>query len=162
MTTQTHGFSRARRIITAICILTFAAGSSQAQDAPPDGVAVIDELMWAQTMSALTPWSEAEEFCDTLVLGGFDDWRLPLLAELESLYDPAAQGSIRSPLEPDDCCAWSSLSLADLEAERKGELPDPGGPPAQYYWGFLFDGGVAYYSNGRFDDGFALCVRMPD
>jgi hypothetical protein len=161
MKTQTHRFSRARRGTAALCILALVAGS-EAQDTSADGVAVIDGLMWALTMSALVPWSEAEEFCDTLRLGGFDDWRLPLLAELESLHDPEAPGSIRAPLELDDCCAWSSLNLTDLEAERKGVLPDPGGPPEQYYWGFLFDGGVTYYSNGRFDDGFALCLRTPD
>ena len=130
-----------------------------AQDAS-DEIAVVDGRTWSLVTSAEpSPWEEAREYCDTLEAGGFSDWRLPLLEELEALFDADAPGSIRGPFMLEDCCAWSSTSLADLAPERKGQLPDPGGPPESYFWGFLFEGGIAYYSNGRFPDGIALCTR---
>jgi hypothetical protein len=127
-----------------------------------DEVVEIDSRQWSLvTGSQAVPWAEAEEFCDTLLAGGFDDWRLPILAELESLHDPAATRSIRGPFDLADCCAWSATNLVALPPEQKGQLPDPAGRPEGYYWGFLFAGGISYYSNGNFPDGFALCTRGP-
>ena len=151
--------------------LTFAAllltgslllGPSVDAQQNSDEVIVIDGDMWSlATGSQAVPWEDANEYCDTLESGGFTDWRLPRLFQLEALHDPAAAGSIRGSFKLNDCCAWSSENLVDINPERKGNLPAPGGPPDGYYWGFLFDGGISYYSNGRFADGFAICVREP-
>lgn len=135
--------------------------STGAQEAPSDEVVVIGSLMWALETSGAVPWNEANQYCETLEAGGFTDWGLPTLVELEGLHDPAAEASIQGPFELDDCCAWSSMNLVDLEAETKGSLPEPGGPPRAYYWGFLFSDGIRYYSNGNFPDGFAMCRREP-
>ena len=142
-------------------VLASGLASSQAQEATTEETTVVDGLMWALTASPASPWPAADNFCATLDVGGHVDWRLPTLAELQNLHDPNAENSTRLPLALDDCCAWGSESFADLEAERKGGLPDPSGPPAAYYWGFLFDGGIPYYSNGNFADGFAMCARDP-
>lgn len=146
-------------------LLGLASALASTQAAPQsasDEVTAIDGREWSLiTGSEAAPWEDAEEFCNTLVAGGRDDWRLPLLAELKSLHDPDAENGIRGPFDLVDCCAWSSLDLVALPPEQKGELPDPAGPPAGYYWGFLFNGGISYYSNGRFPDGFALCTRGP-
>jgi hypothetical protein len=32
-------------------------------------------------------------------------------------------------------------------------------PPSMYFWGFMFQAGVRYYSVQIFPDGQALCVR---
>lgn len=153
---------RLRRCLLAATLaagLMSAPGSGQERAGE---VVAIDGRDWSLvTSGAALPWAEAEEFCDTLEAGGLSDWRLPTLPELEALHDPAAELSIRGPFELEDCCAWSSMNLAMLTPERKGQLPEQSGPPEQYYWGFLFDGGVSYYSNGRFADGFALCTRGP-
>jgi len=152
------------RVLAALLLVSTILSSNSgavAQEASA-GVVVVDGNMWALEASEPLPWSEADEFCDTLEVAGFTDWRLPLLAELESLHDPEAERSIRGPFDLDDCCAWSSMSLVDLEPGQKANLPGPGGPPGGYYWGFLFRGGVAYYSNGRFPDGSALCMREAD
>lgn len=146
-------------------LLTLALGLSgpagaQSGRAP---TAVIDGLMWATESNGETiPWEDANAYCETLELDGHDDWRLPTLAEAESLYDPDAPERLRSPIELADCCAWSSANLVEIEADRKGVLPDPVNPPAGYYWGFLFSQGIRYYSFGRFPDGEALCVRESD
>lgn len=72
-------------------------------DAPPghflpgDGV-VIDsgtKLTW-QTVprqDALR-WSDAQEECDSLVLGGFAGWRVPTWLELQSLIDSNGLGPV--------------------------------------------------------------------
>jgi hypothetical protein len=148
------------RLLLTGMVAALALGSSQAQNRTAGDVAVIDELMWSLEMSGVSAWAEANEFCDTLETGGFDDWRLPTLSELEALHDPGAPSSLRGPFELDDCCAWSSTSLEELPADRKGNLPAPGGPPGNYYWGFLFAGGIGYYSNSRQLDGFAMCARV--
>jgi hypothetical protein len=136
------------------------AGSEASTQAVTAEVVTIGTTVWSLvTGREPVPWSEANEFCETLDTGGFSDWRLPTLFELEALHDPGADNSVQGPFDLDDCCAWSSMNLTDLEPESKGNLPPPGGPPAGYYWGFLFEGGVSYYSNGRFADGFAMCVR---
>ena len=152
---------RVRRVAAATLVmagLTLVTPGSTQQA----GVAEIAGLVWATgTNGENVPWEDANAYCDTLELAGRDDWRLPTLAELETLHDPAAagRGQIRAPLELEDCCAWSSTSFAELPADRKGVLPEPLAEPEAYYWGFLFAGGIRYYSLGRFPDGEALCVR---
>jgi hypothetical protein len=144
----------------AILLAGLLACSGSSGQSAANGVVEIDGGIWSLvTSGAALPWPEASEFCETLAAGGFSDWRLPRLAELESLHDPNAAGSIRGPFELEDCCAWSAENLTRIPPEQKGQLPDPGGPPEDYYWGFLFDGGISYYSNGRFADGFAMCTR---
>jgi hypothetical protein len=156
-----RGSTWLRRILTSSVLalgLMSAPGSGQS----PSGVIAIDGRDWSLTMSAAAlPWAEANEFCATLETGGHTDWRLPTLFELEQLHDPAAASSIRGSFELEDCCAWSSQNLVAIAAEQKGDLPPQSGPPETYYWGFLFDGGISYYSNGRFADGFAMCTRGP-
>lgn len=144
--------------LTALFALFLLGSPVPAQDRATEVVS-IDGRDWSLETSAALPWAEAEEYCETLESGGFSDWRLPTLAELEPLHDADAALSIRGPFELEDCCAWSSENLATLPAERKGQLPAQSGAPETYNWGFMFAGGVSYYSNGRFDDGFALCTR---
>ena len=123
----------------------------------PVGSVMIGDLQWASTSNGEDlPWAEADRHCADLTLDHHDDWRLPTLSELESIADPEAAGGIRAPITLDTCCAWSATTLAARPAEAGG---DPGGPPSQYYWGFLFDSGTPYYSFRRFADGRALCVR---
>lgn len=135
---------------------------SDAQDASSSELTVVDGTMWSLVTSDTVPWAEADAFCESLDTGGYTDWRLPQLFELEALHDPSADDSIKGPFELDDCCAWSSESLADVAAEPKGQLPPPGGAPDQYYWGVLLADGISYYSNGRFPDGFAMCLRVTE
>ena len=46
-------------------------------------------LIWQQETSGLITWEAAMAYCQTLVLGGKNDWRLPNITELQSLvaYD---------------------------------------------------------------------------
>jgi hypothetical protein len=52
-------------------------------------------LMWQQEMAPQSyTWQEALNYCESLLLAGYEDWRLPSVNELQSLvdysrYDPA-------------------------------------------------------------------------
>jgi hypothetical protein len=66
-------------------------------------------------VGAVCSWEEAKNHCDALVLGGFDDWRLPTKIELESIVDDTrlvapALDPVVFPGVPSDSGgnAWSS------------------------------------------------------
>jgi hypothetical protein len=51
--------------------------------------------VWAAAdRGSLMPWGAAQKYADELATGGFDDWRLPTLAELRGLYDPELRGYV--------------------------------------------------------------------
>ena len=154
---------RVPRVLTIVVAGSALLGApAHAQQAAARAVAEVGGLMWALvTNGESVPWSTANEYCDTLEHAGFADWRLPTLPELESLHDPSAESGWRLPFDLGDCCAWSSTNIVEVPPERKGALPDPSLAPENYYWGFLFDGGIRYYSYERFPDGLAMCVRKP-
>ncbi len=63
-------------------------------------------------------WQEAIGFCDSLEHGGWHDWRLPTLDELESLE---AMWSLRpyktaDPVTLTSCCTWSSDRIDEENA----------------------------------------------
>lgn len=52
--------------------------------------ASIDDLMWEDTKEAANTdinWKEANKYCESLLFGPFDDFRLPTIEELNSLYE---------------------------------------------------------------------------
>ena len=54
-------------------------------------------------------WSDARRYPMTLRLGGFSDWRLPTIEELEALADPTSvQSGIRAPFELTGLFHWCS------------------------------------------------------
>jgi hypothetical protein len=88
-----------------------------------DGVSddVIDEQgIWTDPQSGLS-WvnssdnlplmqqENAENYCATLVLGGYEDWRLPTIDELRTLVRgcPGTQPDGTCNIGEDDCLIWS-------------------------------------------------------
>jgi hypothetical protein len=54
-------------------------------DTVTDGVT---GLVWQRVVSGfLVNWGPAKSLCEDLVLGGWDDWRLPTVVELRSIVD---------------------------------------------------------------------------
>jgi hypothetical protein len=47
----------------------------------------VSGLMWQQDESRTMSWEEALDYCETLELAGYDDWRLPNRNELQSIVD---------------------------------------------------------------------------
>ena len=163
MRNRFHGVLDGLPILTAILIAIVVASvlspaaPAEAKDEPGTELIVIDGLQWAQATNGRNlKWPEAVEYCDSLVLDGHADWRLPTLEELESLHDPGTDEGIRSPFVIGDCCLWSGESLVDRPAEDGEGIA---GRPGMYPWGFMFDGGLRYYAVHIFEDGRALCTR---
>ena len=51
-------------------------------------VIMINGLMWQkETVEEEMDWYEAMEYAENLRLGGYDDWRLPTIDELEFIVD---------------------------------------------------------------------------
>ncbi len=63
-------------------------------------------------------WRRANDFCVQLDLAGFDDWRLPILGELEEIMDPLSSSAYSTPQEISlsSCCVWSSTRRDDVAA----------------------------------------------
>ncbi len=50
-------------------------------------------LMWAKydNQGDIT-WHDAKAYCEHIILSHYDDWRMPTIKELETLYDAHAKG----------------------------------------------------------------------
>jgi hypothetical protein len=90
-------------------------------------------------------WRRANDYCSQLELAGFDNWRLPILGELEDIMDPLASGgySTPSPINLTACCVWSSTRKDDVGAWN-----------FNYRYSKRFSGSLTHTFDLR-----ALCVR---
>jgi hypothetical protein len=71
---------------------------------------VVTKLVWQKTTGGPMNWEDAaghhsevppvyDGYCDTLVLGAYDDWRLPVMVELDTLLDLSVEsGAAINPL----------------------------------------------------------------
>lgn len=85
-------------------------------------------LIWQQTSaSGSLNWEEANEYCESLELGGYDDWRMPTLKELYSITD-FSQG-------------WPYLDTAYFDLAGKDVSKDEQYWAADYYAGTTVEGG---------------------
>jgi hypothetical protein len=132
-------------------------------------------------------WNNAATYCNDLSLGGYDDWRLPMIQELISLLRGCVGGTATGDLSTSDCGVSDPDCLEDACCDGACDSCDAlGGPdddpagcywdPAlagncwgywssssyatnvSYAWGVSFNGGYV-----DFDDkslaGYARCVR---
>lgn len=166
---EKHGVTRTKKAISGVAklfhasvtlaplafCLVFQLHSADASE--EEGIVKLEERQWAtRTNGPFIRWPEAVAYCDDLALGGYEDWRLPTLTELETLYDPRREKGIRSPIHIEGCCLWSNTSLQERAAEDGDQIA---GRLRRYRWGFMFDGGHSYYAGAYYQDGEALCVR---
>ncbi len=110
-------------LVLVACLLVFSAGVAGGEDRfvdNGDGTVTDTEtgLMWAQTdnMGNIN-WHDARLYCENIILGRYDDWRMPTISELETLYDSGLERreticgkKVRSTPRVDLSCGfvWSS------------------------------------------------------
>lgn len=103
-------------------------------------------LMWptADNGSDVT-WVRAGKICDDLKHGGWEDWRLPTVEELDGLQQMWSQRAFKTPdpITLTSCCPWSSERI---DAERAWNY--------NFRFRRPFEGHVNYSYDLR-----ALCVR---
>jgi hypothetical protein len=77
----------------------------------PEGVYLDPQtkLTWTKEDSGRDiNWHEANQYADGVRLGGYSDWRLPTIEQLEGLYDPKEKDKIRKPFKLTGWWVWSS------------------------------------------------------
>ena len=70
-------------------------------------------LMWAiKDNGTDIDWEAAREYCENYSAGGHNDWRLPTLRELMTIYDPSSGKRFLSfdPITLTGACPWSADS----------------------------------------------------
>ena len=87
-------------------------------------------LIWAKADNGHDiEFDDAVMYCREISLGGHNDWRLPDIAELKTIYEADAKNTaglgISSPIKVSSCCLWSSYdstgvsSLIDLRTGKE-------------------------------------------
>jgi hypothetical protein len=144
------------KFLLAITVLCVGACGVMGQDSKPvagaDSKAVwIDSatgLTWAvkDNGTAVSP-NEAFNYCKSLRSGGFSDWRLPTIDELEALYDSklSKRNKAKGPIELSDPCVLSGTTNSSGT------------------WSFCFNSGGRNLGGGSGcgTTGHALCTRGP-
>ena len=122
-------------------------------------------LQWVHTdNNADLDFDQAVDYCKNLKLGGYSNWRLPEIDELEGLSDPSANVpfnrpdlvALHIPGMPGPAHIKNYISISGLEMSNTGK------PPADLQT-FDFGTGKAKLlkSNKRHAQIRALCVRNP-
>jgi hypothetical protein len=97
--------------------------------------------------SSISP-TQGNQYCRNLRLGGYSDWRLPTIDELEAIYDQKLRKQYKTsgPLELSDPCMLSGST------NNSGEV-----------WTFCFNSGSRNLGGGSGcgTSANALCVRGP-
>jgi hypothetical protein len=155
-------------------------GGGAQEEAGPTWTDPATGLMWARKDSgAWVTWQEAADFCRSLKLAGHSDWRLPVIDELQSIYDnpanqPAGQDDHQTgTFKKFEGKVMSHAHRGDKGSHIKGDLELSGCNGPAYCWAWSNSHGSAsgemwdfYFHDGkRFSyhidrrDGSALCVR---
>ena len=122
----------------------------------PAGTVILNGLMWTLEDNGLdVAWEAAARHCREVTLGGYTDWSLAAINQLESVYAPdvgyAPRGlstpvHIKDPIQLTGFFVWSS--------DRRG---------SDAAWGLYFSGGDQDSYPISSSRGLrALCVRGPD
>jgi hypothetical protein len=112
-----------KRVIAVLMVLVVYAGFAFAEEKSRDdrfiaydNGTVLDtrtNLMWAaKDNGSDISWTTAKSYCENYRGGGYADWRLPTLNELNGLYDSALTGKngymLTNFIELTSCCLWAS------------------------------------------------------
>jgi hypothetical protein len=141
----------------AAVIMCAAAGVVMGQDSKA-AAAGGDKDVWKDSATGLT-WAakdngspvssnEASGYCKGLRSGGYSDWRLPTVDELEAIYD----SKVSKPYKAKGTIALSDACVLSGTTNSSGEV-----------WTFCFNSGSRNLGGGSGcgTTGLALCARGP-
>jgi len=126
-------------------------------------------LMWAGRDNGRdVSWKGAVKYCRKLRLGGYSDWRLATLPELEGIYDKNANAPGLSGAGKEGPFTWhvkGNLFLTGNEWSSERRYDDRG-HPSGYDWYFDFNEGRSDNDPSGFPYSSslmrALCVRQAE
>ena len=106
-------------VMVFVLYAVFAFAGDKVRFVASDNGTVLDtrtKLMWAaKDNGEKVNWVDANAYCTNYNAGGFTNWRLPTLSELEGLYDEdVTQQSETMPMHLTElitlsaCCPWTS------------------------------------------------------
>ncbi len=130
-------------------VLIMAIVSSMAMAEPTMVKDPANNLIWEDTLHAAkekVTHLEAKAYCQALKLGGFDNWRLPILPELLSIvdyrrYKPAILKEFKHV--DNDTLYWSNTVSARTSDD---------------FWGIVFRDGATKTESGLYGR-YIRCVR---
>jgi hypothetical protein len=105
-------------------------------------------LIWAvKDNNSDVNYTQARDFCSNLRVGGFSDWRLGSIDELDALFDSKSKQpfKIKGPIQLGASGVWSGTALPS------------GGEVWTFY--FAYGGRSPLRTSGHSSYGRALCVR---
>jgi hypothetical protein len=146
-----------------LCLTVFSVGVLGAADRFVDNEdgTVTDTrtgLMWAQTdnMGHIT-WHDAKRYCDNIILNEHNNWRMPTIEELKTLFDDSVDGY-------ETICGHNARSAPQIELScglvwSSEVLPFPGGYSVSAY-AFNYSKGYQFSARMSQSRGYrALPVR---
>ena len=86
-----------------------------------------NNLIWTPILGRMT-WAEAKQFAKTLSHGGYKDWRIPTVKELEGVlkkkqFREGSQLVWSSESRGKDCCTKASGWLANFQNKKMLAYP---------------------------------------
>jgi len=161
----------------ALILLSFAVIIAVAQSLPENDQGTVQDtqirqywtdpatgLMWAGRDNGRdVTWGKAMKYCRKLRLGGYSDWRLATLSELEGIYDSGAHSPGLAGPGKGRPFTWhvkGGLFMTGNQWSSTQRVDDRGHPNG-FAWRFDFNEGrsfdgdeISFYTNKR-----GLCVR---
>ncbi|MDQ7830795.1 MAG: DUF1566 domain-containing protein [Desulfovibrionaceae bacterium] len=109
---------------------------------------LVTGLIWQQADDGVArTWHEAATYCQDLDVGGYTDWRLPLIKELLSIVDAGRSAPAINPV-------FTSSSSSDIYWSATEYASSSG-----YAWGVNFYAGASVYNAKTLGGSKVRCVR---
>ena len=136
-----------RSVAAAACFFLALSLAARGEDVKaPSSLYWIDSdsrLMWAAADNGSgVSWSQAKRYCRESSLGGFRDWTLPSIEELQKLFGGPGNGSGYHVKGPIKLTGWQWSSTAGQQEGEGWALDFGDGTSLRRCRGFRFESGA--------------------